>query len=194
VPEPLAPPSAPSHDFGPPVDDAYADVVGRRSVDHMLSNAHQQLAVLSNQADFKANILITVSTIALSIVVTRLDDAELRWSLVTLSAFLLIALLCAVVAVVPKFSTLRGRRPPPPVGFDPLFFGHFARLPQDRYVDYMAGILREDASVYRTLVANLHAQGTYLIRSKYRFLRAGYAAFITGVVAGTIQLIVTTAT
>ena len=160
----------------------------------MLSNAHQQLAVLSNQADFKANILITVCTIALSIVVTRLDDPDLRWSLVTLSAFLLAALLCAVVAVVPKFATLRGRGPPPPVEFDPLFFGHFARIPQDRYVNTMAAILREDAAVYRTLVANLHAQGTYLIRSKYRFLRAGYFAFITGAIATTIQLVVTTAT
>ena len=125
--------------------------------------------------------------------VTRLDDPDLRWSLVTLSVFLLVVLLCAVVAVVPKFSTLRGRRPPPPVGFDPLFFGHFARLPQQVYLDEMAVILREDASVYRTLVANLHAQGTYLIRSKYRFLRAGYIAFITGVVATTIQLVATAA-
>ena len=48
---------------------------------------------LTGQADLKGSIIITASAIVVSVSVTQFNDADLRWSLVTLVAFVLLALL-----------------------------------------------------------------------------------------------------
>jgi hypothetical protein len=164
-------------------EDPYRAILGRGSADYLLRNTHQQLVALSSQADLKANILITVSSILLSVVATRTDNDQLRPGLITLMVFLFLSLLAAVVSVLPKFR-LRPDRQVLPSEADPLFFGYFARLPRQRYLDEMADVLADDASVYRTLVANIHNQGVYLLGAKYRWLTVGYVCFLTGFLSG----------
>ena len=172
-----------SVDTEPPLLDPYESIEGRGSADYLLRNTHQQLVALSSQADLKANILITVSAILLSLIATRVDNHELRPGLITLMVFLFCALLSAIVAVLPKFRVRPGPRVLPSEG-DMLFFGHFGRLPKEQYINEMADLLREDASVYRALVANIHGQGVYLLGAKYRWLTIGYIFFLAGFLAG----------
>ena len=172
-----------SVDTEPPTLDPYESIEGRSAADYLLRNTHQQLVALSSQADLKANILITVSAILLSLIATRLDNHELRPGLITLMVFLFLALLAAIVAILPKFRIRPDRRVLPSDG-DLLFFGHFARLPRDQYLSEMAEVLREDASVYRALVTNIHGQGVYLLGAKYRWLTLGYVFFLMGFLTG----------
>lgn len=173
--------------------DPFADVVGRSSADYLLRNVHQQLVAVSNQADLKANIMITVSSIMVSVAATRLDDRDLRPGLITLMAFLLVALVFAVVSVLPKFPIPGVRKPRHQDAVDLLFFGHFSELDARRYQEEMAGVLRDDGAIYRALVGNLHNQGTYLLKAKYRFLFWSYFWFLGGVAVAGIVLITTLA-
>jgi len=178
------------HDLARAVEtdgDPYAAVRGRHTVDYVLRNTHQQLVALSQQADLKANIMITVSSILLSLTLTRLDKGVLRWSAITFSGFLLVALVFALLSVLPKF--MLPRMQPPPHEPDLLFFSDIAQLSREEYVELMAIRLAGDADVYRMLVGNIHGQSRYLVGAKYRYLTLSYAFFLLGVLAAAAALL-----
>src|SRR5437899_11654456 len=79
-------------------------VKGRSSVDNLLRTAQQHHVQLSLMADTKASILITISSIVLTISLSRSGDPQLRPALLTLAAACLISLLLAIVAVLPTFA------------------------------------------------------------------------------------------
>ena len=160
---------------------AYARIPERNTGDNLLRCAQQHHVSLSGMADTKANIIITVSSIVLTLCIGRLGDPELRVSALVLAAFTLIAQLLAILAVLPKY------RPPKldaggalPRGFNLLFFGHFARLSRERYLDEMAHVLTPDGSPYETWVNDVYSIGIYLARHKYRYLRYSYLFFLAG--------------
>jgi Family of unknown function (DUF5706) len=170
-------------------EDPYAAIRGRHTVDYVLRNTHQQLVALSQQADLKANIMITLSSILLSLTLTHLDKGVFRWSVITFSGFLLVALVFALLSVLPKFllpwsaHTATGR------DLDLLFFSDIADLSKGEYVERMATKLEHDASVYRMLVHNIHGQSSYLVQEKYRYLTLSYAFFLVGVLAAAVMLL-----
>jgi hypothetical protein len=151
----------------------FKDVRARQSVDLMLRTMQQQHMQLSQMADTKASILITVSSIALTIALSRSGDPELRAALLTLAFTCLLSLVLAVIAVLPTFSKQRGRR-------NLLFFGHFAEMTEEEFMTAMEQIMSADDAVYSALVRDVHNLGTYLFRKKYRFIRYAYIALISG--------------
>src|SRR5882724_5601923 len=92
------------------------------------------------QADLKANLVITTSSLVLTIVATRWSEQTLRPGLSAVAIGTLLSLLSAITVVVPKFR-LPGKRE---VRLDfethenPLFFGHFASMSRARFVDALA--------------------------------------------------------
>jgi Family of unknown function (DUF5706) len=183
-------------DEGPAREHPFADVRPRRSVDEVLRNLQQALVTYTGQADLKANIVITTSSLVLTVVATRWGDHSLRPGLgiVALGAFL--ALITAITVVVPKFR-LPAREE---VRHDfephenPLFFGHFASMPRERFVEIIAEIAADDATLYEAQVADIHDLGRYLVEQKYRHLRLAYGFLGMAFVAGAIvQALVTLA-
>jgi hypothetical protein len=168
----------------------FADVPERITTDYLLYGLQQQMIQLTGQADVKGSIVITASAIVVSVSVTQFNDAQLRWSLVTLVAFVLLAMLSSVIAVFPKFKI-----PHPgnelPAGFSPFFFGHFAQITKARHVEVMADVLRSGPATYRAMVEDIWDQGYYMLTRKYRFLRFSYACFLIGFIAAAIQLTIT---
>jgi hypothetical protein len=153
----------------------------RGSVDTALRNLQQQLVAVTGQADLKASIVITASSITLSLAATRVTDSRLRPGLITLGVFVFAALCCAIFSVLPKYR-VTGR---PPVGqFNPLFFGHAALLDFDEYRLAMHAILGDEEGMYDALLNDLHAQSTYLLHRKFRPLRAAYLFLLVGFLAG----------
>ncbi len=116
---------------------------------------------------------------------------ELRWSLVILVAFVLLALLSSVMAVFPKFKIHPEPGDELPPGFSPFFFGHFSQITKARHVELMADVLRDGSTTYRVMVEDIYSQGYYMLKSKYRYLRFSYACFLIGFVAASIQLTIT---
>jgi hypothetical protein len=165
-------------------------IVGRNTCDYSIMSAQRHHVQLSQMADAKANIIITVSSIVLTIAMGRLNDPDLRISMMTLAGFSLVALLLAILAVLPKYRPLRGLDPQHlPPGFNIMFFGHFAELPKERFFELWGDALRTDAAVYENLANDLYSIGIYLARHKYPYLRLAYLFFLTGfIVAGAILI------
>ena len=135
--------------------------------------------------------MITASAIVSSVGASQLGDHDVRWGAVVLMSFLVFALLASVLAVFPKFTTHPEPGDQLPTDFNPLFFGHYARVPKDRYLDEVAALLRDDGAIYKAIAADLYDQGVYLVQAKYRYLRASYTLFIAGFAGGAIALIIT---
>ncbi|HEU5307127.1 MAG TPA: Pycsar system effector family protein [Acidimicrobiia bacterium] len=169
----------------------FADVPERITTDYLLYGLQQQMVALTGQADVKGSIIITAAAIVISVSVTQFSDAELRWSLVTLVAFVMLAMLSSIVAVFPKFKI----HPEPgdrlPQGFNPFFFGHYSQISKARHVELMADVLSDVGTTYRVMVEDIYDQGYYMLKQKYRYLRFSYACFLIGFVAAAIELTIT---
>ncbi len=166
-------------------------IYGRNTCDYSIMAAQRHHVQLSQMADAKANIIITVSSIVLTISMGRVNDPELRSSMMTLACFTLVALLLAILAVLPKYRPLRlDDSKSLPDYFNIMFFGHFAELPRDEFCRLWADALRTDAAVYENLTNDLYSIGTYLARHKYRYLRFSYVFFLTGFVVAAVEQVI----
>jgi hypothetical protein len=174
----------------------FAAVQPRRSVDDLMSGLQQTLVTYTGQADLKANIVITTSSLVLTIVATRWSTHSLRPALGAVAIGVLLALLSAITVVIPKFRL--PRRSEQRHEFErhenPLFFGHFASMPRERFVSVLAEIAADDDVLYEIQAADIHDMGVYLVQKKYRHLRMAYMflalAFVAGLVAQMVATIV----
>ncbi len=163
----------------------FAKVPERGSSDHLLRLLQQHHVQLSTMADTKANIIITVSSIVLTIVLGRVNDPDLRLGLLVLGVFSLLALLLAILAVLPKFRRAKRLEGPIPEGFNILFFAHFTALDQKRYLEEMAAAMMP-GQAYETVVRDVYSLGQYLAMHKYPYLRWSYISFLTGFMLASI--------
>jgi hypothetical protein len=159
-------------------------IEGRQSIDYLLTSARTQLTDLSAQADLKASIVITTSSLVLTLALSRINSTTYRTTLAVLSVGVLGALIFAIIAVIPKFKIGSGTMPADEV--NPLFFGHVATSDSDEYTREMLELFRSDEDIYRTILADVHAQSSYLIRAKYRWLRLSYVLLLAGFVGAAV--------
>ncbi|MFL6090563.1 MAG: Pycsar system effector family protein [Aeromicrobium sp.] len=158
----------------------FADVVGRESVDQVLLESRQELVMLVGQADMKASILIGACSLAIT-------GALIGWSVVwpgalaTMAAFSVISLVLAVAAVAPG-----PMNKVPEGGVNLMYVGHFVHLERDEFVRRWAAMARTDEDLYRAAVLDLWSLGRHLVRSKYRYLRLAYYAFLVGTVSASV--------
>lgn len=145
---------------------------------YMMRATQQHHIHLSSMADVKANILITASSILLSVIIALSASDGFRASLAFLATLTVTGLFFAVVSVLPKF----GRRPAP--GNNILFFGVFAHMSEDEFIEELADIVAEESRVFEAQAREIHQLGTYLHESKYRWLRVAYLSFLVGLVGG----------
>ena len=166
---------------------AYAAVPERNTGDVILRTTQQHHVQLSVMADTKANILITVSSIILTLILGKMADPNLRFAMITLAGFIFTALLLAVLSVLPKYRPLRiAPGATLPENFNLLFFGHFSELSKERFLLAIAEELQADGSVYESMSRDVYAIGYYLAHYKYRFLRLAYLFFLGGFVCAAL--------
>ena len=150
---------------------------------------------LSEQADNKANILISVNSIMmsilLSIVVTRLD----RYPHLTIP----IILFMAVNLITITFSVL-ATRPNVPKGLfehselekrkvNLLFFGNFYRMDFDEYAVGMYKVLGDRHYLYYSFIKNHYEHGVVLGR-KYSKLKIAYNIFMYGIIISVVGFLI----
>jgi hypothetical protein len=168
----------------------FSAVPERNTGDVILRTAQQHHVQMSVMADTKANIIITVSSVVLTIALGRTRDELHGLSAIVLGAFTMVALILAILAVLPKFKALKVGDGPLPPGFNLLFFGHFAQLPRERFLDEVARAMASDGSVYRAMADDLYSLGYYLAHYKYPYLRYAYAFLLTGfIVSGLVEAV-----
>lgn len=142
---------------------------------------------LSSMADAKANIMISVNSIivsvVLSVLVRRLEEFP---TMIIPTCILLcvnvVTIVFAILTVRPKI--LKG--PPPgkqPVVSDKrvnlLFFGEFNKMSLKEYTVKMKEMMREKDYLYENMINNIYFMGIVLVK-KYQYLRLAYNVFMYG--------------
>lgn len=158
-------------------------VDSRSPAELMLRTEHFALWQLNQMADTKANIMITVSSIVLSISFSQFGELAYRVPLMTLAGFSLAALVLAVLAALPSVNypkTSGGKLDKQAASYNLLFFGHFSRMPLSEFKRDMAALMQSDATVYEQMVTDIYGVGGVLGRKKYPYLRYSYLLFLVG--------------
>ncbi|PWK78261.1 putative metal-dependent HD superfamily phosphohydrolase [Mucilaginibacter oryzae] len=156
------------------------------------SSNHQRL---SDMADNKAHIMITVNSIILSAIISlvlrKLDEH---------SNLLIPTLMLLSVSLATMIFSILSTRPSIPAGlFTPedidskkvnlLFFGNFYRMSYDAYSDGMEKMMDDREFLYGSLIRDNYSQGVVLGK-KYRLLRAAYNIFMFGLIVSVLAFII----
>lgn len=163
---------------------AHVDQLVRQTRDH-----HVQLSAM---ADLKANILMTLASVVITISAGYVSDPELKWGAIVLIIFCLITLSLAVYTVMPKVRLPLKPGPKPDwrsSTFNLLFFGDFIRMDYPAYKEAMEEVMNDDSLAYEMQVREIYTLGKFLGAKKYRFVRLAYLSFISGALASALVVL-----
>ena len=171
----------------------FRNVTPCQTVDHALRTVNQNQVQQSAMADVKANIMITVCSIVVTLSAGQLGNPMLVLPVVMLAPFALASLLLAILAIVPRIrrpATADGRVDRSDPSFSLLFFGHIAYLPIDEFKRELARLACDPAVLYDTIARDLYSQAQVLTHRKFRYLRWSYLSFIAGILVATCGLLI----
>ena len=165
-------------------------------VDQLIRQTRAHHVQLSSMADLKANMLLTMASIVVTLAAPQAMKAGSQWSLLVLITFSLITILLAAYAVMPKLPVQLGPQPdaPPDLkspAFNILFFGDFTRLSYEEFEREMINALNDPHRTYELQIREIYSLGQFLAQKKYRYLRLAYGTFITGLLLSFITLLFT---
>lgn len=162
-----------------------------RGVETMFRTSYRTHLDLSNLADNKANIMISINGIIISILFAAIypNLQRSRFLLIptgVLLVFCLLSLVYAVLAARPRVTLKRATLDEIRKGkANILFFGTFTTLPEEDFVDGMEELIREPERAYRNMIRDIYGLGSVL-ETKYHLLRASYTLFMIGLIAGVL--------
>jgi predicted metal-dependent HD superfamily phosphohydrolase len=162
-----------------------------RGIDTMLritSSNHQRL---SDMADSKAHIMISVNSIIISVLLSVLLKNLEQFPQYTLPAMTLLT-----VSLVTIVFAILATRPNIPKGtftqtdinekkVNLLFFGNFFKMSMDDYTSGMLQMMDDRDFLYRSLIKDVYSQGVVL-GTKYQRLRISYNVFMYGLIVSVI--------
>lgn len=144
---------------------------------------------LSGIADSKANILLSVNaiiiSIALSTLIPKLDspsNAHLVIPTFILLTFSVVSIIFAILSTRPKVTTgTFTRRDIEDRKVNLLFFGNFYKMPLDEYEWAVNEMMKDNTYLYNSMIKDLYFLGIVLER-KYKLLRITYNIFMVGII------------
>lgn len=147
---------------------------------------------LSDMADNKANILITVNSIIMSVIISLLLRKLENSAYLIFPTFLILGT-SALTMVISILAT----RPSIPSGVftkedvdmkrvNLLFFGNFYKTSLEDYSKGMWKVMEDRSFLYGTLIKDVYSQGVVLGR-KYKLLRLAYNIFMYGIIGSVIS-------
>jgi hypothetical protein len=160
-----------------------------RGVETMFRTSYRTHVDLSHLADNKANIMISINGIIISILLASISpkiDAN-PWLLLPTSVLLVgcvVSMVYAVLAARPRVS--RQRVTLDDVRADRaniLFFGNFVQLAPEEYEEGMRELMLNTDQLYLNMVRDIYALGRVLAR-KFRLLKVSYTTFMIALVLG----------
>jgi hypothetical protein len=164
-----------------------------RGVETMFRVTYQNHIALSRLADNKANMLISINGLIISVMIalaTRGTVVSLSFApVLVLMAGCLVSLAFAVLGARPRLSRA-------PVTIDNirdnngnlLFFGQFTSMPLDEFQASLRVLMKDPQLLYDHLGRQLYLMGQSL-STKYRLLQLAYGAFLASIVVATAVLL-----
>ena len=166
-----------------------------RGIETMFRSVYAVQMDLTGLADNKANMMISINGIVMSIIIAsvapKLDSNP--WLLLPTIVLLvgnMVSLCYAVMAARPRVKS-PAVNPSVPLkpGGNLLFFGTFANMREDDFVAAMTHLMEERMPVYETMMRNIYGIGTVLFR-KFLLLQYAYTSFMVALVLGVSSFLV----
>ncbi|MDG3582318.1 Pycsar system effector family protein [Galbibacter pacificus] len=152
---------------------------------------------LSSIADTKANILLSINAIiislALSNLIPKLDspsNSHLVLPTLVLVIFSVISVVFAILSTKPNVT--RGEFTDEDVAqrkVNLLFFGNFHKVPYKKYESVLREMTKEKEYIYESLTMDLYNLGLVLAK-KYKLLRITYMVFMVGLILSVFSFII----
>ncbi|MGS4345651.1 Pycsar system effector family protein [Myroides odoratus] len=167
-----------------------------RSIDTLFRTTLRNHTQLSAIADRKANILLSVNAIIISIclstLIPKLDspsNAHLIGPTFTLIFFSVATIIFAIMSTRPKVTAgTFSQEELDNHTVNLLFFGSFHKMPLDEYYKTLRDLIRKEENIYEALTTDLYYLGKVLNR-KYTLLRITYTIFTIGILASVLAFV-----
>ena len=162
-----------------------------RGIQTMLRLTSDNHLELSGMADGKANILISVNAIIISVILTvllrRLEiDTHLTIPTIIFLSFSLITIVIAILATRPQITQgVFSREDIMNKKTNLLFFGNFHKASLEEYEWGMSQMMKDQDYLYGSLIKDIHHLGVVLGR-KYKLIRIAYSVFMIGIIISVI--------
>lgn len=164
-----------------------------RGIETMFRVALRNHITLSDIADTKANILLSVNAIIISLVlsnlVSKLDNPSnfyLIWPTAIFAGFTVVSIILSVLATRPNVTS--GKFSKEDVAnkkVNLLFFGNFHKMSLPEFEWAMQEMMQDKEYLYGSLTKDLYFLGLVLNR-KYNLLRLTYTVFAVGIIISVI--------
>ena len=154
---------------------------------------HMQLSAI---ADSKANIMLSINAIIISISLSSLipnfdDNPGLIIPTMVLLLVSIVTIIFATLSTVPKINSgiftredVKKKKP------NLLFFGNFHAMPLNEFEWGMKELMKSKDYLYGSLIKDFYSLGTVLAK-KYRYLRVCYNIFMYGMILSVTVFLVT---
>ncbi len=162
-----------------------------RGVETMFRSAYRTHINLSSIADNKANIMLSINAIIVSITVSTLvpqfgENEALVIPTILLLVVCLIAIIFATLSTRPKITkgevtieSIQSKEA------NLLFFGNFYNMKLKDYQWGMDQLIQDKKFIYRSMTKDLYFLGIVLAK-KYEYLRWCYTVFMWGLIASVV--------
>jgi hypothetical protein len=168
-----------------------------RGIDTMFRTTLNNHNNLSGLVDNKANILLSVNAIIISVslttIIPKLDNpsnAHLIIPTLILIISSVIAITFAILATRPSIT--QGsftRKEVDEKKVNLLFFGNFYKMPYEDYNWAMNELMKDKEYVYNSMIKDLYHLGIVL-EKKYRLLRVAYTIFMFGIIISVLAFLI----
>lgn len=173
-----------------------------RGIDTLYRANYRNHINLSAIADGKANMMISINTILISVIVTLsgaslsvLKDfavTNLRFvvPILTLLIGALGSVIFAVLSATPKVTSKEiDMNEVEKNKISLLYFGNFLSIPKEEFVQYLRNLKVNQQRLYDSMSLDLYNLG-FVLREKYKLLTYSYNTFIIGLITTVVSFIV----
>ncbi len=175
----------------------YKDQSPDRGVQTLYRTTLRNHIKLSDIADTKANILLSVNAIIISLslsnVIPKLDAPSNRHLMIPTLIMVLFSVASIILSILSTRPNVTSgeftREQVKKKQVNILFFGNFHKMPYDQYLWAMNEIIYDKDYIYEALTKDLWLLGVVL-NKKYMLLRKTYTVFMVGIIISVIAFIV----
>jgi hypothetical protein len=165
-----------------------------RGIETMFRSAYRVQLALTGLADNKANMMISINGIIISIIIAsvapKLDSNP--WLMIPTVVFLLgtlVSIIFAILAARPRVTSthidledLRHSKG------NILFFGNFCNLEESEFLEGMVSLVKDKTTLYESMIRDIYGLGSVL-HKKFTLLQVAYTSFMIALVLGVTSFI-----
>lgn len=158
-----------------------------RGVETMYRTTYRTHVNLSQMADNKANIMLSINAIVVSITLSSLvprlgENPKLIFPTIILLMVCLVAIVFATLSTRPKITEgIFSREDIKQKKSNLLFFGNFYKMSLEDFQWGMTEMIKDSDFLYSSMTRDLYYLGIVLAK-KYRYLRICYGVFMYGLI------------